>query len=42
MPILAAGAVAAVLLPDATGCMGKKKKKDTDEADDMYDVDFID
>ena len=27
VPILAAGAVAAVLLPDATGCMGKKKKK---------------
>ena len=42
VPILAAGAVAAVLLPDATGCMGKKKKKDTDEADDMYEVDFID
>ena len=36
------GDVAAVLLPDATGCMGKKKKKDTDEADDMYEVDFID
>ena len=42
VPILAAGAVAAVLLPDATGCMGNKKKKDTDEADDMYEVDFID
>ena len=42
VPILAAGAVAAVLLPDATGCVGKKKKKDTDEADDMYEVDFID
>ena len=42
VPILAAGAVAAVLLPDATGCMGKKKKEDTDEADDMYEVDFID
>ena len=42
VPILAAGAVAAVLLPDATGCMGKKKKKDTDEADNMYEVDFID
>ena len=42
VPILAAGAVAAVLLPDATGCMGKKKTKNTDEADDMYEVDFID
>ena len=29
-------------LPDATGCMGKKEKKNTDEADDMYEVDFID
>ena len=37
LPLLAAGAVAAILMPDASDsdCMGKRKKKDTEEADDM-------
>ena len=41
IPLLAAGAVAAVLLPDASTCMGKRKKKDAEEEDDVYEVDHI-
>ena len=41
LPLLAAGSVAAILMPDASDCMGKRKKKGTEEADEMYEVDHI-
>ena len=41
LPLLAAGAVAAILMPDTSDCMGKRKKKGTEEADEMYEVDHI-
>ena len=41
LPLLAAGSVAAILMPDASDCMGKRKKKGTEEADEMYEVDQI-
>ena len=40
--LLAAGAVAAVLsICEPTECMGKKRKKDSVQEDDMYEVDYI-
>ena len=41
LPLLAAGSVAAILMPDTSDCMGKRKKKGTEEADEMYEVDHI-
>ena len=41
LALLAAGAVAAILMPDASDCMGKRKKKGTEEADEMYEADHI-